>query len=252
MLIVDWSWLGRPRLGGLRGAFDDHAVGPRGRVGDFDGFTAPLEEWGHVLTEAARRGWGAVGPSEEAGGGSPSTARWRPLACARAKPPSSAKLWLRQPARTTRRMPWYDPISPSAGPSRDPMSPSAGRAATAWRTVPRETPQRAASSVSAGGADRSRRSPRRRSPASALGDLLASCRHASSVARSCAQIVQRGRPGRGAVLTPTSCDCEGIEVISFPNVYLADTIVGPTEAQLVRQVVGQVLTPHVHPLCSPA
>ncbi|WP_326622777.1 hypothetical protein OG863_37420 [Streptomyces decoyicus] len=30
---------------------------------DFDGCTALLEEWGHVLTEAARRGWSAVGLS---------------------------------------------------------------------------------------------------------------------------------------------------------------------------------------------
>ncbi|MGW7245398.1 hypothetical protein [Streptomyces decoyicus] len=52
------------RIGGLRGAFDEHANDPRGRVGDFDGFTAPLEEWGHVLTEAARRGWDVVGLSD--------------------------------------------------------------------------------------------------------------------------------------------------------------------------------------------
>lgn len=54
----------RPLLGGLRGAFDEHAAVSRGWVGEFDGFTDLLDDWGHVLSEAARRGWGVVGLSE--------------------------------------------------------------------------------------------------------------------------------------------------------------------------------------------
>ena len=54
----------RPRLDGLRGAFDEHAAAPGRWVGDFDEFTGLLEAWGRVLSEAARRGWGLVGLSE--------------------------------------------------------------------------------------------------------------------------------------------------------------------------------------------
>lgn len=54
----------RPGLEGLRGAFEEHAATRRGWIRDFDGFTDLLEDWGHVLTEAARRGWGLVGLSE--------------------------------------------------------------------------------------------------------------------------------------------------------------------------------------------
>ncbi len=62
-LAATWEEI-RPRLGGLRGAFDEHVAAPQGWVGDFDEFTRLLEEWGRVLTEAARRGWGVVGLSE--------------------------------------------------------------------------------------------------------------------------------------------------------------------------------------------
>ncbi|MFJ8310971.1 MULTISPECIES: hypothetical protein [unclassified Streptomyces] len=59
------TWEGvRSRLGGLRGAFDEHAAVDDGWVGQFDDFVGLLEEWGRVLAEAARRGWGVVGLSE--------------------------------------------------------------------------------------------------------------------------------------------------------------------------------------------
>ncbi|GAA3483034.1 hypothetical protein [Streptomyces yanii] len=54
----------RPRLGGLRGAFTEHAAVLGAWVGHFDAFTDLLEDWGRVLTEATRRGWGVVGLSE--------------------------------------------------------------------------------------------------------------------------------------------------------------------------------------------
>lgn len=54
----------RPLLGGLREAFDEHAAVPHVWVGTFDSFTDLLEDWGRVLSEAARRGWGVVGLSE--------------------------------------------------------------------------------------------------------------------------------------------------------------------------------------------
>ncbi|MET9670603.1 hypothetical protein ABZY19_35445 [Streptomyces sp. NPDC006475] len=62
-LAATWEGI-QPRLGGLRGTFDEHVAHPRGWVGDFDEFTRLLEEWGHVLAEAAERGWGVVGLSE--------------------------------------------------------------------------------------------------------------------------------------------------------------------------------------------
>ncbi|MCZ4095212.1 hypothetical protein C8250_004035 [Streptomyces sp. So13.3] len=62
-LAVTWEQV-RPRLGGLRAAFSEHAAAPEAWVGDFDAFTDLLEDWGRVLAEAARRGWGVVGLSE--------------------------------------------------------------------------------------------------------------------------------------------------------------------------------------------
>ncbi|MFD5399282.1 hypothetical protein ACFWJW_34375 [Streptomyces sp. NPDC127097] len=63
-LAATWEEV-RPGLGGLRGAFDEHAAVPAARwFRDFEAFTDLLEEWGRVLTEAARRGWGVVGLSE--------------------------------------------------------------------------------------------------------------------------------------------------------------------------------------------
>ncbi|MER5279641.1 hypothetical protein ABT025_28450 [Streptomyces sp. NPDC002809] len=54
----------RPLLGGLREAFDEHAAVPGAWAGTFDSFTDLLEDWGRVLSEAARRGWGVVGLTE--------------------------------------------------------------------------------------------------------------------------------------------------------------------------------------------
>ncbi|MBG0855129.1 hypothetical protein I2W78_25615 [Streptomyces spinoverrucosus] len=54
----------RPRLDGVEQAFTEHAALSHGWVHDFRAFKALLEEWGYVLTEAARRGWCVVGLSE--------------------------------------------------------------------------------------------------------------------------------------------------------------------------------------------
>ncbi|MGI5526021.1 hypothetical protein ACQEVX_00930 [Streptomyces syringium] len=55
----------QPWLDGLRAALDEHAALPGGWVRDFDEFTGLLDDWGHVLSEAARKGWGIVGLSEQ-------------------------------------------------------------------------------------------------------------------------------------------------------------------------------------------
>ncbi|MFE3940509.1 hypothetical protein ACFXPV_01280 [Streptomyces sp. NPDC059118] len=62
-LAATWEGV-RPRLDGLREAFTAYSAVPDGRGGDFDAFVHLLTEWGRVLTEAARRGWGVVGLSE--------------------------------------------------------------------------------------------------------------------------------------------------------------------------------------------
>jgi hypothetical protein len=48
----------------VREPFAAYAAAPGGWVGDFPAFRALLEDWGRVLTEAARRSWGVVGLSE--------------------------------------------------------------------------------------------------------------------------------------------------------------------------------------------
>lgn len=50
-----------PCLEGLRGPFAVECEGWAGRPDTFEGFVALLHEWGGVVTEAARRGWGLVG-----------------------------------------------------------------------------------------------------------------------------------------------------------------------------------------------
>ncbi|MFE6666701.1 hypothetical protein ACFVFH_24455 [Streptomyces sp. NPDC057697] len=62
-LAASWADV-RPRLDGLREPFDVYRAGSGGRSGGFDAFAGLLTEWGHVLTEAAGRGWGVVGLSE--------------------------------------------------------------------------------------------------------------------------------------------------------------------------------------------
>ncbi|MFF9662281.1 hypothetical protein ACF1FY_09290 [Streptomyces althioticus] len=48
----------------MREPFAEHAAAPDGWVPDVDAFVDLLTQWGHVLTEAARRGWCLVGLSE--------------------------------------------------------------------------------------------------------------------------------------------------------------------------------------------
>ncbi|MBP8534051.1 hypothetical protein [Streptomyces sp. MK37H] len=62
-LATTWHRI-RPRLDGLREVFTEHAAQPGAWIGEFDEFADLLEDWGRVLTEAARRGWGVVGLSE--------------------------------------------------------------------------------------------------------------------------------------------------------------------------------------------
>ncbi|WEO99837.1 hypothetical protein A6P39_040595 [Streptomyces sp. FXJ1.172] len=62
-LAATWERV-RPWLDRMQGAFIEHAADPEGWVGNFAAFTDLLTEWGHVLTEAAGRGWGIVGLSE--------------------------------------------------------------------------------------------------------------------------------------------------------------------------------------------
>ncbi|WP_405613042.1 hypothetical protein [Streptomyces sp. NBC_01508] len=62
-LATTWERV-RPRIGGLREAFDEHAADSQGWVADFDEFADLLGQWGRVLSETAGRGWGVVGLSE--------------------------------------------------------------------------------------------------------------------------------------------------------------------------------------------
>jgi hypothetical protein len=56
------AWLtAEPLLEGLRDAFVVECLGWSGRPTSFEYFTALLREWGDVVREAARRGWGLVG-----------------------------------------------------------------------------------------------------------------------------------------------------------------------------------------------
>jgi hypothetical protein len=50
-----------PHIESLREPFDRYAADPTGWIPDFDSFAAFLEDWGEVVTEADRRGWGIVG-----------------------------------------------------------------------------------------------------------------------------------------------------------------------------------------------
>lgn len=62
-MLTTWERV-RPRLGGLREVYDEHAAMPDGWISDFASFARLLDSWGHVLAEAARRGWAVVGLSE--------------------------------------------------------------------------------------------------------------------------------------------------------------------------------------------
>ncbi|GGM16245.1 hypothetical protein GCM10010129_70550 [Streptomyces fumigatiscleroticus] len=50
-----------PRLEELRGPFAAECEGWAGRPDTFEEFTTLVREWGEVVTETARRGWGLVG-----------------------------------------------------------------------------------------------------------------------------------------------------------------------------------------------
>lgn len=62
-LLTTWERV-RPALDGMREVHDERAAMPDGWISDFASFARLLDSWGHVLAEAARRGWGVVGPSE--------------------------------------------------------------------------------------------------------------------------------------------------------------------------------------------
>ncbi|MFI6689056.1 hypothetical protein [Streptomyces sp. NPDC050485] len=57
-----WEWAA-PRLEQLNGPFAAECEGWAGRPDTFDEFAALLREWGDVVTETARRGWGLIGLS---------------------------------------------------------------------------------------------------------------------------------------------------------------------------------------------
>ncbi|MFF4410610.1 hypothetical protein ACFY2W_15210 [Streptomyces sp. NPDC001262] len=50
-----------PRLGELREPFETESAGWAGRPDTFDDAVALLHEWGEIVMEADRRGWGLVG-----------------------------------------------------------------------------------------------------------------------------------------------------------------------------------------------
>ncbi|MEV5727159.1 hypothetical protein ACFV83_06960 [Streptomyces pharetrae] len=62
-LAAAWERI-RSGLAELRGPFTEHAAVADGWAGDFDAFGRLLTEWGRIVAEAARRGWGLVGLSE--------------------------------------------------------------------------------------------------------------------------------------------------------------------------------------------
>ncbi|MEU2249352.1 hypothetical protein [Streptomyces sp. NPDC019224] len=61
-LLATWERV-RSRLDELRAPFEEYAAQPMGWIRDFDAFVRLLTDWGGVLAEAARRGWGVVGVS---------------------------------------------------------------------------------------------------------------------------------------------------------------------------------------------
>ncbi|WP_432584508.1 hypothetical protein ABVG11_00350 [Streptomyces sp. HD1123-B1] len=60
-LIAGWWRQAAPQLDSLRQPFARHAAEPRGWITTFELFAGLLTEWGEVVTEAERRGWGIVG-----------------------------------------------------------------------------------------------------------------------------------------------------------------------------------------------
>ncbi|MFK0259421.1 hypothetical protein [Streptomyces sp. NPDC090445] len=60
-VIAGWWREAAPQLDALREPFDRIDTDPDGWVGTFEAFVDLLTDWGEVVTEAERRGWGIVG-----------------------------------------------------------------------------------------------------------------------------------------------------------------------------------------------
>ncbi|MCC3655865.1 MULTISPECIES: hypothetical protein [Streptomyces] len=59
--LAGWWRKAAPHLSGLREPFTQHAAQPSGWITTFEVFADFLHDWGEVVTEAERRGWGIVG-----------------------------------------------------------------------------------------------------------------------------------------------------------------------------------------------
>ncbi|MES4890420.1 hypothetical protein [Streptomyces sp. NPDC096012] len=57
-LLAGWWRQVQIHLEILREPFIQHAAEPGGRIGTFESFADLLTDWGEVVTEAERRGWG--------------------------------------------------------------------------------------------------------------------------------------------------------------------------------------------------
>jgi hypothetical protein len=60
-LIAGWWQQAAPHLEVLRKPFTQHAADSGGWIATFESFAELLTDWGKVVTEAERRGWGIVG-----------------------------------------------------------------------------------------------------------------------------------------------------------------------------------------------
>lgn len=60
-LIATWWRQAAPQLEALREPFNQHAADSGGWITTFEAFADFLTDWGEVVTEAERRGWGIVG-----------------------------------------------------------------------------------------------------------------------------------------------------------------------------------------------
>ncbi|MGW2874767.1 hypothetical protein ACWDBP_00395 [Streptomyces sp. NPDC001233] len=60
-IIAGWWRQAEPRLEGLREPFAQYAAERDGWIKTFESFAEFLIDWGKVITEAERRGWGVVG-----------------------------------------------------------------------------------------------------------------------------------------------------------------------------------------------
>ncbi|MFF4590862.1 hypothetical protein [Streptomyces sp. NPDC001388] len=61
LLIAGWWQRAAPHLESLRMPFTRHAADSSGWITTFESFAYLLTDWGEVVTEAERRGWGIVG-----------------------------------------------------------------------------------------------------------------------------------------------------------------------------------------------